>query len=162
MSEKEHRGFKHIENKKKIHRLKDTGNTIERRNRRSKVQTSTNIKSSKLWRTILKKSHQEKTLSFTFQSRCGWSVQERFEQQMKTRKYTREVPLSQPEIPISFKGFSLLGGSSWMKTCGDRIESGHGPKKILDFRSFLTYCLLCGSLQSDSLPHNFLTGDPKV
>ena len=48
MSEKEFTGFKYIENKKKIHRLKDTGNTIEHRNRRSKVQTSTNIKSSKL------------------------------------------------------------------------------------------------------------------
>ena len=48
MSEKEHRGFKYIENKKKIHRLKDVGNTIEQRNRRSKVQTSTNIKSIKL------------------------------------------------------------------------------------------------------------------
>ena len=87
MSEKEHTGFKYIENKNTIHRLRDVGSTIDHRNRTRKVQTSTKIKSNRLWRTILTNSHPEKTLgSVTFQSRCGWSVQERFEQQMKTGK----------------------------------------------------------------------------
>ena len=84
---KEFTGFKYIENKNTIHRLRDVGSTIDHRNRTRKVQTSTKIKSNRLWRTILTNSHPEKTLgSVTFQSRCGWSVQERFEQQMKTGK----------------------------------------------------------------------------